>query len=169
MREVWQAVWIAVPVALALVFVVLGLVPVGIGPGGTLAPLFALTVVYFFAVHRPEFFPPWAVFFVGLVQDIASGGPVGLVTVMLLACYAITHSQRLFLMGRGFATLWAGFSAICVIAALIGWFGASVHFGYPVNPAPLAAQAALTAAIYPVASFFLVRINRRLTALVPAA
>lgn len=169
MREISQAAWIAVPVTLALAFVLLSLVPVGIGPGGTLAPVFALTVVYFFAVHRPEFFPPWAVFFVGLVQDIASGGPVGLVTVMLLACYAITHSQRLFLMGKGFSTLWAGFGANCVVAVLIGWFGASVHFGYPVNPAPLIAQAALTLAVYPPASFLLTRVNRRLTALVPAA
>lgn len=169
MREIWQAIWIGVPVALAVIFILLGLLPVGVGPGGTLAPIFTLAVVYFFAVHRPEFFPPWAVFFVGLIQDLASGGPLGLVTIVLLSCYAVTHSQRLFLMGRGFGTLWAGFAANCVLAGLIGWFAASVHFGYPASPMPLAVQAALTAAIYPPASFILTRINRRLSALVPAA
>ncbi|CDO58625.1 Rod shape-determining protein MreD [Candidatus Phaeomarinobacter ectocarpi] len=169
MRDVSQAFWIAVPVGLSLICILLGLVPVGVGTGGTIAPIFTLAVVYFFSVHRPEFFPPWAVFFIGLLQDIMSGGPLGLYTVVLLAAYGLTHSQRLFLMGRGFSTLWVGFLAICAIAAVIMWFGASVHYGIAVNPLPLLWQAGITALIYPPVSFILTRINRQMAILAPAA
>jgi len=169
MRDMSQAVWIGVPVALSLLCILLGLVPVGVGTGGTIAPIFTLAVVFFFAIHRPEFFPPWAVFFVGLLQDVVSGGPVGLYTVVLLAAYGLTHSQRLFLVGRGFSTLWSAFIAICAISAFICWFGASVHYGQAVNPVPLLWQAGITALVYPPLSFILTRINRQLMALVPAA
>jgi rod shape-determining protein MreD len=169
MRDVSQAFWIAVPVGLSLICILLGLVPVGVGTGGTIAPIFTLAVVYFFSVHRPEFFPPWAVFFIGLLQDIMSGGPLGLYTVVLLAAYGLTHSQRLFLMGRGFSTLWVGFLAICAISSVIMWFGASVHYGIAVNPLPLLWQAGITALIYPPVSFILTRINRQMTILAPAA
>ncbi len=169
MRDVSQVFWIAIPVSLSLVFILLGLVPVGVGTGGTIAPIFTLTVVYFFAVHRPEFFPPWAVFFVGIVQDVMSGGPMGLFTVVLLAGYGLTHAQRLFLIGRGFSTMWMGFAVVCGLAAAISWFGASVHYGFVVNPLPLLMQAGITALVYPPCSFILTRVNRRMTALVPAA
>lgn len=169
MRDVSQVFWIAVPVGLSLIGIFLSLVPVGIGTGGTIAPVFTLVVAYFFAVHRPEFFPPWAVFFVGLLQDIVSGGPIGLYTVMLLAAYGLTHTQRLMLVGRGFSTLWLGFAVICAISAVVLWFGASVHYGFAVNPLPLAMQAAITALVYPPVSFVLTKVNRQLTALAPAA
>lgn len=169
MRDLSQAFWIAVPVGLSLVCVLLGLIPVGIGTGGTTAPIFTLAVAYFFAVHRPEFFPPWAVFGIGLLQDVLSGGPLGLYTVVLLAGFGLTHSQRLFLVGRSFSTLWVGFMAVCGLAAAIAWFGASVHYGVVVNPMPLVWQALITIAIYPPMSFVLTRINQRLTVLAPAA
>lgn len=169
MRDVSQAFWIAVPVGLSLICILLGLVPVGVGTGGTIAPIFTLTIVYFFAVHRPEFFPPWAVFFIGLLQDTLSGGPLGLYTVVLLAAYALTHSQRLFLVGRGFSTMWTGFLAICAISVVIMWFGASVHYGIAINPLPLLWQAGVTALVYPPISFVLTRINQRLAVLAPAA
>jgi len=169
MRDLSQAFWIAVPVGLSLVCVLLSLVPVGIGTGGTIAPIFTLAVAYFFAVHRPEFFPPWAVFAIGLIQDVLSGGPLGLYAVVLVAAFGLTHSQRLFLIGRSFSTMWGGFMAVSGIAAAISWFGASVHYGIVVNPMPLIWQALITIAIYPPLSFFMTRINRRLTVLAPAA
>lgn len=169
MREVLQVFWIGVPFTLAFIFMMLSFVPAGVGTGGTIAPLFSLTVVYFFAIHRPEFFPPWAVFVAGMLQDIMSGGPLGLVTVVLLAAYGVARSQRLFLIGRGFSTLWTGFIAICGLGAFISWFGASIHYGYPVSPGPLLLQAGITAIAYPPASFVLTRVNRQLNQLAPAA
>jgi len=168
MRDVSHIVWVAVPVGLCLIGVLLGLTPVGVGTGGTTAPIFALAVVYFFAVHRPELFPPWAVFFVGLVQDIMSGGPMGLYTLVLLTAYGFTHSQRLLLVARGFATMWLGFVIICGLAVLVSWCAASVHYGFVVNPLPLFLQAAVTALIYPLVSVVLTRVNRYLAVLAPA-
>src|SRR3546814_20093008 len=56
----------------------LSFVPIGRIFGSSSMPDFALMAIYYWAVVRPNMFPVYAVFVVGLLTDLLSAGPIGL-------------------------------------------------------------------------------------------
>src|SRR3546814_21027658 len=57
-------------------------------------PAFALMAVYYWAVVRPNMFPVYAVFLIGLFTDLLSAGPIGLWCFVYVVTYAIVLTQR---------------------------------------------------------------------------
>jgi len=93
---------IVAPFVMGLVCVLLSFVPFGRIVGSSLTPAFVLMAIYYWAIVRPEMFPPIAVFTVGLIFDLLSGGIIGLWAFVYVVTYAVVISQRLLLVNAPF-------------------------------------------------------------------
>ena len=86
---------LTLPFLVGLFCVFLTFVPIGSIVGIEVAPAFALMAVYYWAAHQPETFPPYAVFAVGLLQDLLSAGPIGLWAAFMLRGSVSRHAKIL--------------------------------------------------------------------------
>lgn len=117
--------------------------------GVEIAPAFGLIAVYYWAVQRPDVFPPYGVFAIGLFYDLLSAGPLGLWALVYLIIFGLVVSQRQLMIGRTFSLFWLGFLVSSVIAGFLGWVLASLYFGQVLSPAPVLVQMAATVALFP--------------------
>lgn len=149
-----------VPTATTIAAVMLSSVPIGIPYYSAVTPFFPLIAVFYWSIYRPELLPAMTVFVAGVLFDIFTGGPMGLIALILLAVHGIAASQRRILLGQSFWVEWAGFTLVAAGAATVGWvLSCGFQFAF-LPPAQFAIQAALTAALYPAGSWLLGRAAR---------
>jgi len=158
--EIRRLVSVLIPTVTAIVFVLAGVVPAGVPGFSAVTPLMSVTAVFFWVVARPALMPPAAVFGIGLLQDVLSGGPIGLWALTLLMVQYLSISQRQFLVGQSFVLGWAGFTSIVVAAAMLSWGAASIYYDVLLSPMPVFVQAALTVFIYPAMALILMSLSR---------
>jgi len=87
------------PSMLTLVLVIINVVPLHIPGFSRVAPLLPLIAVYHWAAFRPRLLPAYAVFLIGLFQDILTGAPIGVNAFVFLAVYGAVLSQKRFFIG----------------------------------------------------------------------
>ncbi|MBI1245855.1 MAG: rod shape-determining protein MreD [Alphaproteobacteria bacterium] len=150
----------ALPLALAFIVVLLSVVPLPVPEYAVLAPSFALMSVFYWTVHRPDLFPAWGAFAVGLFDDMLSGAPLGLgAFVLLLVHFSIVAQHKVF-RGKAFWLVWAAFAIVAFVAQLVTLlFGFALKGALP-DTMPAATQLALTIALYPVATAVFGRFQR---------
>jgi len=72
------------PFALTVLLIVFGMVPLGVPDFAPVMPALGVIAVFFWLVYRPDLMPAWAVFLVGLIQDLLGGGALGVGVFVLL-------------------------------------------------------------------------------------
>ena len=158
---VWAArqVWYSLPLLITLVAILLAMAPLNLFQGYAPAPDLVLASVFFWAIFGPQFLPAWAVFALGLTQDLATGAPMGFWALIYLLAYGLSLSQRVFFFGRTVRGVWLGFVIIAFVTALITWVAASTYFARWLPIGPIMLQAAVSIAVFPLAAkaFFFVR------------
>ena len=140
---------LTVPIVVSMFCVVLTMLPYGLWAGVVMAPSFALMAIYYWTLYRPDILPPFAVFFIGLYQDLLSGGPLGMWPVIYLSVYGLIVSQRLFFIGKAFLAIWFGFGAIVLLSCILTWAIGSLYFAAVLSPGVILLQGVLTFALYP--------------------
>ncbi|MBT6095714.1 MAG: rod shape-determining protein MreD [Rhodospirillaceae bacterium] len=138
------------PVLLTLVLVVLGVVALHAPGWARVAPLLSLLAVYHWAVYRPDLMPGYAVFAIGLLQDVLGGTPLGLFTLLYLVAYGVVVSQQRFLTGKAFFVVWLGFVLISAGVMALAWILLSAMSGGVIDPEALLYQYLLGVGLYPV-------------------
>lgn len=109
------------PFLLTLALVILNIVPLQVPGLANVIPLLPLMAIYYWAVYRSELLPAYAVFLIGILQDIFSGVPIGVNTVVFLAVYGVVLSQHRFLFGKSFGIIWLGFGIVSAGAFVMNW------------------------------------------------
>lgn len=142
------------PFAFSVLLVVLSVVPLPLPAYGLVAPAFGLMAVYYWAIHRPDLLPAAAVFVLGLLEDILSGAPTGLNTLVLLLVYAVMRNQRRPFLGKPFAVMWFGFFVVAPAAIFAEWLFASVLAGRLIPADTALVRLLLTLALYPWLAWF---------------
>lgn len=137
------------PVVVTLFLVLVGLVPLRIPEFSPVLPWLAMIAVYYWSVHRPDLMPLWAIFLIGLFQDLLGGGPVGVGVFALFAVNWIVAGQRRFFSSASFLMIWLAFLPVCGIGAAVIWFLSSVVLGLLLDPRPIAFQFLVTVGVYP--------------------
>src|SRR6185503_4542346 len=127
----------SLPVLMALLAVVAVNLPISLTGGALPAPLLALAPVYFWALLRPDLMPPVAVLFIGLVEDLLSGGPPGLWAAGFLAAYGFTDRQRESLAGLSGIGAVVGFAAAMAVTSAVAYVLLSLVYWRIVPIAPL--------------------------------
>lgn len=136
--------------ALSVIFgTLLSLLPYGFGGGWLVTPAFALVPLYFWALHRPNLLPVAIVFLLGLVQDLMSGGPLGLWGLVFVTSYSVTLSQREAFAGMRLRLAWPTFGGIVLLGEFAGWFANSVYHADFIGARPMLLQTVSTTLVLP--------------------
>lgn len=125
-------------------------------------PHIGLIFTFYWAIYRPDEVPFWAVFLLGLFEDLVSLAPVGLTPLLLLSLVAALHNQRRFFVHRPFAVTWGGFAIVAILAFAIIWILTSFHERVLLSPLPLLAQMQVTILVFPPIAWLFVRCQRLL-------
>lgn len=139
-----------IPFFLALFLVLVMVLPLPIPGHSAITPMLALAAVFFWAIHHPRLLPAWAVFVLGVIQDILTGALLGTGTVVLLLAYGAVLTQRRFFHNKSFLVVWWGFAMVTMAATILSWAIASVFAGQLIGAEAAVFQMASTIAIYPV-------------------
>ena len=153
---------IVVACALVVFLVLLSVTPIYLPGYPQVAPNFLLMAVFFWAVHRSELLPAVMVFFVGLLQDILVGMPLGFSAIILILIRALAVSQKRVFLGKSFLMLWWGFGLVAFLAAFGLWTLTIIYNQIFLDPRPILFQASLTIVIFPVVSWFFAWLNLKI-------
>jgi rod shape-determining protein MreD len=137
--------------SLLFLFALLGMVPlpVALGPLEGMLPLFpSFIILFYFSVFLPEALPFWAVFLIGLIDDVVLSLPLGVLAFVYICFYILLVTQRRFFTRKPYSVLLAGFAfstliAACMIAALL-----LLVFHHPINVGALAFEWAVAVGLY---------------------
>lgn len=140
----------ATPTLLGLAGVLVLVLPLRLGEGALPTPIIPLVVVFFWSIYSPDFMPSPSVFLIGLLQDLLTGGPLGLWAMVYLVTQFVVTSQRSYFLGREQKVVWLGFVLAAVGASLILWLVMSLMSGGLLPLRALAGQVFVTILIYPV-------------------
>ena len=102
------------------------------------------------------------VFFVGLLQDILVGMPLGFSAIILILIRALAVSQKRVFLGKSFLMLWWGFGLVAFLAAFGLWILTIIYNQIFLDPRPILFQASLTIVIFPVVSWFFGWLNLKI-------
>lgn len=138
-----------VPFLTALVLLLLSLIPFHFPGYASIVPMLTLTVVYYWGLYRSDLLPATAVFFIGLLQDLLSGAPIGLNTGILLLVYGVVVSERRYFLHESFSIAWISFMVVAAGASALQWAALSLLDWTIHDPSPGIFQYFLTIALYP--------------------
>jgi rod shape-determining protein MreD len=151
-----------VPILTTIIAVILAILPLRIPGYAALTPALALMAVYHWTIYRPDLLPAFALFAIGIVEDLLAGSLVGIGPLTLLVTRAVVlHSRRHFV-GRPFPFVWAGFTLVAG-GALLGLWALHCLLEFSlINPRNTVFRMVLTIAVFPAASFLLGSTQRAL-------
>lgn len=139
----------AAPTLLGLLGVIILSLPVRLFEGAVPTPVLPLVVVFFWSIYSPNYLPPFSVFFIGLLQDLLSGGPLGMWAGVYLLTQYIVMTQRPYFLGREQRVVWLGFALAAAGSGIILWLVMSLMSGVLLPVRGLIFQMLATVAIYP--------------------
>lgn len=127
---------------------------------GSIEPSLGIAAVYYWAIYRPDLLRPFAVFFLGILNDIIHFLPLGLSSILFISVYQLALSQRRYFIKQIFFMLWVGFGVIVFLAAFASWCAMSLyeHTFLPVTPVLM--QSTISLAIFPIPAWILIKIQR---------
>jgi len=115
---------------------------------------------YHWTIYRPDLLPPVALFGIGLAEDLLAGSPMGVNALLLLLTRVAVLGYRRYFVNRNFAFVWTGFTLLAA-AAMLGLWGLHCVIDLSLLDFRNAViRAALTVAMFPLASFMLGRAQR---------
>jgi rod shape-determining protein MreD len=140
------------PFLCALFLLIVGTLPLRLPYLGPITPDFAIMVVFYWAVHRPDSIPAPAVFVLGMVSDMLGGSTFGVGVLVLLIAYWVTRSQRRHFIDRPFFVVWWGFSMVSGSAMLLVWIIVCLVSVQIVDPTPALFSYLVGLGLYPAVS-----------------
>lgn len=140
----------AIPFSLGLLGILIANFPVSLMNGRVPPPLFVLMPIYFWTLVRPDLMRPSAVFVLGLLEDLLSGGgwPMGVWTLSFVATYALIDRNRDTFAGLGGFYAILGFATAAFIACGAAYAIVSVYYWRLSSIVPLATEMATTVVFY---------------------
>jgi rod shape-determining protein MreD len=150
------------PAATTVLAMLLSIQPIHISGYAAVTPAFALMAAYHWTIYRPQLLPAAALFVIGTIQDLLSGGLVGATALVLVLARAIVLGQRRHFVNRSFRFVWARFMLLAAGATLFLWVLHSLFAAQLLDFRAAVIGAALTVSLFPAASFLLGRSQRAL-------
>ena len=145
---------------ITLLLVMVAMIPLQIASLASVVPSMALIAVYYWVVHRPDLMPLWAIFMIGLFQDLLYAGYVGVGIMALLLVHVIVDSQRRYFARASFHGLWILFAVVAGIAIYLMWLLNCILQGSLLETGPALIQFLATIAVYPCLAWIFAKIQR---------
>ena len=115
---------------------------------------------YHWTMYRPDLLPPLALFAIGLTEDLLAGSPVGINALLLLLTRSAVLGYRRYFINRNFPFVWTGFTLLTSVAMFGLWALHCILDLSLLDFRNAVIRAALTVAMFPLASFMLGRAQR---------
>jgi len=134
--------------------------PSSVGGLPDLTPSLPLIALYIWAVRRPWFVSPPVILLVGLLQDLISGGVMGVWALAYLAAFAIARPRS----DEGAADLvplTVRFVVLSLLAFGFAWGVGSAAIGVPAGVMPLITEAIVTILVFPMLGWVFARRKER--------
>jgi rod shape-determining protein MreD len=128
---------------------------------GPILPQFGLLGICYWAINRPDMMPAYAAFFIGLVQDLWLGLPLGVNATMLMLVTLVLSNQHLVFVSRPFSFAWLLMVPVSIIYAGGSWMLSALG-GRPTHMLYLLAQICTTLLMFPFACWLHARVQRRI-------
>jgi len=125
-------------------------------------PFLSLAGVYYWCIFKPRLMPVSAVFLLGLLQDILSGGPLGMMALLLILVRIFVVRQGSRLLEREFLFNWLVFIFVVLVFGLLTWIIASIYLKVLQDLWNAFGQSMLTIAIFPGVAWGLNRVRNLL-------
>jgi rod shape-determining protein MreD len=157
-----DALWpsVAAFIVSILLALVLYTAPSSVGGLPDLTPSLPLVVLFIWAVRRPWFVSPPVILLVGLLQDLISGGVMGVWALAYVAAFAIAR-PRSDEWAADLGPLTIRFVVLTLLAFGFAWGVGSAAIGVPAGAAPLIAEAIMTILVFPVLGWLFARRKER--------
>jgi rod shape-determining protein MreD len=149
-----------VPFAVTVLLIMFGMVPLGVPGFGPVMPALGVIAVFFWLVTRPDLMPAWAVFLVGLFQDLLGGGALGVGVFVLLVVYAALVGQRRYLAQASFFLIWLAFLPVAAGAFVLTWLFNGLIADALLAPGPAVSQYLSTIVFYPLVAWMFLQAQR---------
>jgi rod shape-determining protein MreD len=150
------------PIATTILAALLSIEPLHLDGYAALTPAFTLIATYHWAIYRPDLLPASLLFLIGMIQDLLSGGLLGVTAVTLLLARAIVVPHRHHFVDRTFPFIWAGFTLLTGGAMLFSWALHSLLAAELLELRGPVVRAVVTISVFPIVSFLLGRSQRAL-------
>ncbi|MCC5996899.1 MAG: rod shape-determining protein MreD [Oceanicaulis sp.] len=121
-----------------------------------LTPSWPLIVLFIWSVRRPWFVSPPVILIAGLLQDLISGGVMGVWALAYVTAFAIARPRS----EEGAADigpLIVRFAVLSVIVFCFAWGAGSAAIGALAGAAPLITEAIMTILVFPVLGWLFAR------------
>lgn len=151
----------AMPTMLGIFGALLLASPLRLFQGSLPTPLIPLVVVYFWSLYSPGHLPAVSIFAIGVIQDLLSGGPLGLWPAVYLAVQYVALSQQSYFLGREVHVVWMGFAVAAASVSVILWMFMSLLSGALLPIGGLVLQMLTTIAVYPIFAIVFGSLHRR--------
>lgn len=148
------------PMTITAGLALVAMVPVQVPFWQPVAPLLPLMSVYYWAIHRPDLMSLWALFLLGVIQDLLAGTPIGLTSLTYLLCHGFVVSQSGFFLANSFVLLWFGFVVVVFSAEVLQWLVFSALHTQVLRAGAALFQALLTLGLFPVFAWAFTRVHR---------
>ena len=141
------------PFLLTVLLIFISSVPYEIPNLGRVMPLLSLIAIFHWGVYRAELFPNYAVFFIGFFQDVLSGVPIGIHTLIYILAYNLILTQQRFFARKSFYIIWLGFAVVSAVVMFLLWGLISILNGVVIDFAPVISQYGIGVGMYPIISY----------------
>lgn len=148
------AIWCAISIVLALLIYA---APARLSRATDLMPLLPLITIFIWSTIRPYFIPPIVIFLVGIMQDLLTGGPMGVWAFSYLVALTAMRVRKEDATTRDLGPLWFRFVATTAIAVIVAWAGGSLAIGGVAAVQPMAIEAAASILMFPLIALLTVR------------
>lgn len=139
-------VWAVISMILSLAFYS---APLRIAGGPDLMPMLPLMAIFIWSTVRPRFIPPIVIFVVGILQDVLTGGVLGVWALAYLVAMIVTRSRDEDGPNREIGPVWIRFLATLVIAIIVAWSAGSLAIGQMAPVRPLLIEAVASGLMFP--------------------
>jgi rod shape-determining protein MreD len=137
-----------IPFACGVIGAVLANIPVSLVGGLLPPPLLAFMPVYFWCLVRPDLMPPPAALALGALEDLLSGGAMGIWALSFVVAYALVDRERDSFAGLSGIGAILGFAAAVSLVGTVAFVIVAVTYGHFTPLGPVMLQAALTIVLY---------------------
>jgi len=148
------AVWAAVSIILSLVIYAS---PGRIANGPDVMPLLPLIAIFIWSSLRPRFMPPFVIFAIGLMQDLITGGPMGIWALAYLAALMFLRVRKEEGVVREIGPVWLRFLGVTAIATVVAWIAGSLAIGGMAAIRPMLVEAGSSVLMFPLIALLTIR------------
>ena len=141
------------PFLLTILLVFISSIPYEIPNLGRVMPLLSLIAIFHWGLYRAELLPNYAVFCIGFFQDVLSGVPMGVHTLIYILAYNLILAQQRFFARKSFYVIWLGFAIVSAGVMFLIWGVLSIMKGVVIDFVPVISQYGIGVGMYPIISY----------------